>query len=276
MSKDHLTEDREAGPDALHEGATPLPDDEGFHEQERESDINVARYHDAILREKPEPRDGYEPVPLWLVTLFSLVVFWGGGYLFFYSGGFDGNVFDHHPKFGPQTVAAKGPPDPKQVGKRLFTANCVVCHQSTGQGIAGQFPPLAGSEWVLGEASNRLGLIVLYGLQGPVQVKGQTFNGAMPAWGAQLKDEQVAAILTYIRSEWGNNAPPIPPDAIKALRAEHKDRKEQWSQAELQKIPPKDVSQAGGPAPAPPAGQAPQPPPSQPAAPSPSPAPQNL
>jgi mono/diheme cytochrome c family protein len=192
------------------------------------------------------PGMGDAPIPGWLVAVIGVGIFWTGAYLFSYSGGFAADVFDYKPKYGAQAAAAAGPPDPKALGKRLFSANCITCHQATGQGQPGQFPPLAGSEFVLGDASNRLIAIVLKGLQGPVQVKGQAFNNAMQAWEGQYTDQQLAAILTYVRSDWGNNAPEIPPEAVKAMRDELKSRKEQWTLAELMQMAPKDMTKVGG------------------------------
>ena len=135
--------------------------------------------------------------------------------------------------------AVKGPPDPMVVGKRLFTANCVACHQATGQGVAGQFPTLVGSEWVLSgdwHGDNHLVQILLHGLQGPIQVKGSTYNGAMPPW-KQLKDEQIAMILTYIRNEWGNSAPPITAEQVAKVREETATQTEPYTQNQLKAIP---------------------------------------
>jgi mono/diheme cytochrome c family protein len=192
------------------------------------------------------PRTDSGPIPRWLFAVIGVAIFWSGAYLFSYSGGFAADVFDYKPKYGAQATAAAGPPDPKVLGKKLFSANCVTCHQANGQGQPGQFPPLAGSEFVLGDASNRLIAIVLKGLQGPVQVKGQAFNNAMQPWEGQYTDQQLAAILSYVRSDWGNNAPEIPPEAVKAMRDELKNHKDQWTLAELMQISPKDVTKQGG------------------------------
>ncbi len=235
--------------------------------------LNVRDVHGAILREKDDPRDGYEPIPLWLVSGFMALVFWGGAYLAFNSGGFQSDVFN------PAQVswtggggAVKGPPDPLVVGKRLFTANCVACHQPTGQGVAGQFPTLVGSEWVLGgdwHGDNHLVSILLHGLQGPIQVKGDTYNGAMPPW-KQLKDDQIASILTYIRNEWGNSAPPITADQVAKIREQTTDRTEPYTQAQLQAMPAEKFESAAPPAPegeaAPAAGEAVPPAPEAPPA----------
>src|SRR6201984_563781 len=88
--------------------------------------------------------------------------------------------------------------------------------------------------------------IALKGLQGPVTVKGQNLNNSMQAWEGKYTDAQLAAILIYVRSDWGNNAPPIPAEAVKQMRDELKDRKEQWTFAEVMKLPGKDVAKAAG------------------------------
>jgi mono/diheme cytochrome c family protein len=232
----------------------PRPDT--FEANRESDDLNVRDVHGAILREKDDPRDGYEPIPLWLVSLFMALVFWGGAYLAFNSGGFEASVFNpSQVSWSGGGAVAKGPPDPRVVGKRLYTANCVACHQASGLGVAGQFPPLAESEWVTTEGwhgDNHLVSILLHGLQGAVQVKGDTYNGAMPPW-KQLKDDQIAAILTYIRSEWGNDEPPITAEQVAKVREETTAQAEPYTQAQLQAIPPVEFEDAGSPAPPAPA-----------------------
>ena len=178
--------------------------------------------------------------------MVGLGLFWGGAYLFSFSGGFKSDVFDYQPTFGGQGGGPKLPPDPKVVGKALFSANCITCHQANGEGLPGQYPPLAGSEVETGDATNQLIAIVLKGLQGPVEIKGKPYNNAMQAWEGQYTDQQLAAILTYVRSDWGNNAPAITAEMVKQIRDEFKDRKEQWTWAEIQKIPPKNMTAGGG------------------------------
>src|SRR6202048_4591405 len=229
---------------------------------------------DDLGQEVPAPEEG--PIPVWLIGLIGFGIFWAGAYLFSFSGGFRADVFDFEPKFGV-AGGAKGAPDPKVVGKALFSANCITCHQATGLGVPGQYPPLAGSEVELGDATNHLIAIVLKGLQGPVVVEGKPFNNSMQAWGDQYTDSQLASILTYVRSDWGNNAPAITADMVKQIRDEFKDRKEQWTWSEVQKIPPKNRPAGAGSQPAgqqkpgapAPVGQPPAPPgqtPGQPSA----------
>lgn len=203
----------------------------------------------SVLRESPEPTEKRAPVPFWLIILAAAIIFWAGIQMALNSGGFRADVYN------PSLVSWSGgggggpiaPPDPLVLGKRLYNQNCVACHQSSGMGVAGQFPPLVASEWVVGGdwvGDNHLVKILLAGMQGPVQVKGTTYNNAMPAW-SQLKDEQIASILTYIRSEWGNSATTITPDYVKTVRTAYADRKEPWSQKELKAIPSESISSGG-------------------------------
>jgi len=204
--------------------------------------------------ESRAPAIGLAPMPAWLVGVIGVAFFWAGGYLFSFSGGFKSDVFEYEPKFGVVGGGAAVAADPKLVGKALFSANCVTCHQANGEGLPGQYPPLAGSEVLLGQALNHTIAIVLKGLQGPLTVNGQAFNNSMQAWEDQYSDQQLASILTYERSDWGNNGGPVTAEMVKQVRNQIKDRKEQWTWAELQKIPPKDLTApaAGG---SPPPGQ---------------------
>jgi mono/diheme cytochrome c family protein len=199
----------------------------------RETGPDIAKLHAPILRERAEPRDGYEPVPFWLIGLFGVLLFWGGWYLAEFSGGFRADVLDPRPEARfPGRAAAAVPPDPVALGRKLFTANCVSCHQQGGQGVPGQYPPLAGSEWVVG-APARLKRILLHGLSGEVVVKGATYDGNMAAFGARLTDERIAAVLTFLRQEWGNDAEPIPPESVAATREATRERRQPWSAGEL-------------------------------------------
>jgi nitrite reductase (NO-forming) len=89
-----------------------------------------------------------------------------------------------------------------KAGEALFTGTCSVCHQATGQGIEGVFPPLAGSD-LLATTPKRAIQIVLNGLTGPIQVNGKNYNSVMPPM-SQLNDDELANILTYVTNSWGN------------------------------------------------------------------------
>ena len=104
----------------------------------------------------------------------------------------------------------------------MFNEQCIACHQANGQGVAGQFPPLAGNRDLF-LATRLVPTVVLFGMQGPIEVNGRHFNGAMPPFDF-LPDEQIAAVAGYVRSAWGNDAlqpqtaKPIVPATVAALR----------------------------------------------------------
>ena len=198
-------------------------------------------HHDHHQNEGGNGQASSAPLSPWIVGGFMLSLFLGGLYLSFNSGGFRSDVYESNAvNWAGGGTQAAAPVDPKVVGKRLYSQNCVVCHQASGQGVAGQFPPLAGSEWVNGSAKhgeNHLVLLMLHGHQGPMNVMGGAYNNAMPQW-KQLSDDQIAAVLTYIRSDWGNNAPAIDPAFVAGIRSEHKDQSDPWTQSQLMAMPP--------------------------------------
>ena len=102
-------------------------------------------------------------------------------------------------------------------GKTVYTSVCAACHLPDGRGQDGLAPPLLDSDWVLGspQASVR---VIMYGLSGAISVSGRNYIGEMPGLGA-LDDEQIAAVLTYLRREWGHTAAPVDPELVKSIRA---------------------------------------------------------
>jgi mono/diheme cytochrome c family protein len=106
-------------------------------------------------------------------------------------------------------------------GRAIFLKVCAACHQIDGLGKENLAPPLVGSEWVLDEKGDRLVRIVLNGLSGPIRVKDREWNLAMPPWRENLKDDEIAVVLTYVRSKVGDNkAGPIKPEMVSAARSE--------------------------------------------------------
>lgn len=101
-------------------------------------------------------------------------------------------------------------------GKVVFTSICMACHQAEGQGIPKAFPPLAKSDYLNADPKRAVGT-VLHGLQGKVTVNGETYESIMPQLG--LNDEQVANVLTYVYSQWGNNGTEVLPALVKEVRA---------------------------------------------------------
>ncbi len=92
-------------------------------------------------------------------------------------------------------------------GAAVYASNCAGCHGAAGGGIAGAFPPLVGHADALFAADRSyLPKVLLFGLQGQIEVDGETYNGVMPAW-PQLTDAEIAAVLNHIVTSWGNEAP---------------------------------------------------------------------
>ncbi len=124
-----------------------------------------------------------------------------------------------------QAEQAQGQAQPEVLtaGESVYTANCLSCHQANGQGIAGAFPTLVDHVPLLYNADRRYLInLQLYGLQGQIQVQGQSYNGVMPQW-AQLSDQQIADVLNYVSTNWDNNQDlqnfqPYTPEEVAAER----------------------------------------------------------
>ncbi len=199
-------------------------------------DQTLQSIHAQLMREKEEPSEGFAPTPIFLIFVFGAMMFWAGIYLITHSGGFRGNVFDPNWKPTAETSITQIAFDPIKQGAKLFTRQCQQCHQADAKGIAGVYPPLAESEWVNGK-EERVIMILLNGLTGLITVEGNNYNGNMPdvnMW----KDRDIAAVLTYVRSHFGNNAPAISEDQVKEVRAQYGSRHENWTAPELLAIHP--------------------------------------
>jgi mono/diheme cytochrome c family protein len=180
--------------------------------------------------------------PFWVVAVGAFLIAAGGVVIGGRSGGFSRDIF------GPEQLYAglsrvssgdgAGAAQEKtlaELGKEIY-ANCQSCHQPTGQGVAGQFPSLVGTDYVVG-SERRLVSILLKGIQGPLKVGDATYNGLMPAWESTLSDKKIAAVATYVRSAWGNAAPEISPEKVAVVRKELSSRTTPYTESELGQIP---------------------------------------
>lgn len=123
-------------------------------------------------------------------------------------------------------AAASGP------GAGVYNAKCAVCHQMTGKGIPGVYPSLAGSELVTGDP--RLPIrIVLHGFQGPIERGGTQYNGVMQPWKNDLSDQEIADVITFIRTNFGNSAAEVTAEAVKEEREATRTKAGAWTEAEL-------------------------------------------
>jgi mono/diheme cytochrome c family protein len=217
------------------------------YEQAGERQPATERVHGAIYREVQDPVDGREPVSIWLVMGMLTLALGTGWYFGRFDGNFNPRILDGPPPAVVHSAQGAGLAptiDPVLLGKRLY-ANCVPCHQTDGRGIANQFPPLLGSEWVLGDPRVPT-RILLHGLSGPVTVAGREYNSQMPGWG-KLGDRDIAAILTYVRQAWGNNAPAVAEGMVAQARTETMGRTDPWSSSELQAVAAQPVRDRAAP-----------------------------
>lgn len=125
-------------------------------------------------------------------------------------------------------------------GQTVYMQVCFACHQPTGLGLPGMFPPLAGSDWTAAKKPDRMIRMVLHGFTGPITINGKPFATPaplMPPQGSVLSDAQIADVLSYVRDAFGNKASAVTPDEVKAIREAEKARVAMWTEAELQKIP---------------------------------------
>lgn len=183
-----------------------------------------------------EPQAVDTAVPVWLVVLFLVLLFGSMVYFDQQGGWFKPQVYAPYVSvvelqtFQPPTGGLN-----LERGKQLYESICALCHNPDGAGKPNQAPPFAGSEWVLGNP-NRVIRIPLSGLNGPVKVKDVEWNLSMPAMGAALSDDDLAAVLSYMRSSWGNKAAPITPDQVKAVRAAVANHPQMWTAEQLNAI----------------------------------------
>ena len=186
-----------------------------------------------------EPTATRSSAPMWIIVVTLSLLFFGGLYLDSHSGWFDAKVYAPYPSaekleaFQPKSGAAAA----MARGKGLYEGVCGICHGSDGVGKVGQAPALAASEWVTTKGLNRLARIPLAGVNGPMKVAGKDWNMAMAAMGAALPDDDLAAVLTYIRTSWGNNASAVTGDDIKKVRVEIGKSPQVYTAEQLKALP---------------------------------------
>ena len=190
---------------------------------------------EAEARELRDPGERERPLPWFVVMLIGAVAMCGIIYI-------SGMRSDLGSQYGdsrtvtalmPATAVKSGSAQGSSAavdGGEIFTAKCAACHQATGLGIPGVFPPLAGSEWVLG-SDKVLIQIPLHGVTGTLQVKGASYHGTMPPFNT-LSDAEIAAVLTYVRGHFSNAASAVASATVAAGRAATQSRTLPWGNAE--------------------------------------------
>jgi mono/diheme cytochrome c family protein len=177
----------------------------------------ILSMHEQAVREMEEPKDGSTATPVAFLLMCFFFTAWGGYYIADNPGNWSGQEYNERPAH----TAFSGPPaptDPMLLGKEVFSA-CTQCHQLDGKGVAGTYPPLVGSEYVTGD-ERRLAAILMNGINGPFVVNGNTYSSEMPNWRSYFKDEELAAVMTYVRNTWGNKSAPVSKETVAKVRAE--------------------------------------------------------
>lgn len=189
----------------------------------------------AQKRENPDPSEINKPVPIIVILMVIAVFGWAISYILIRAPSDSPTLGDNRARSELMAVAGGGSGGHID-GAQVFTANCVACHQATALGLPGVFPPLALSQRATAKDTLPIS-IVLQGINGKLTTPAGVFNGSMPTFKAKLSDAEIAAVLTYVRSNFGNTAGPVTAAEVKAVREKTKDRTTPWAgDDELAKI----------------------------------------
>ena len=168
----------------------------------------------AQQREEMDPTERGRPIPLIVAAITLAVVASGVAYILLSEPFGRADLGDRRTLADLRPAVARSGQGAD--GQLVYNANCVACHQASGKGLPGVFPPLDGSEWVNGD-ERVLANIVLHGVTGEISVMGQTYKGAMPPFG-QLGDAELAAVLSHVRNAWSNKSAPLKAELIEKER----------------------------------------------------------
>jgi mono/diheme cytochrome c family protein len=179
-------------------------------------------------------------LPLWIYLVCGVALFLTGSSFTGFST-FGLGIMDQGPG-GPSVAAVDAGPAPVEtpamIGKKVYNNNCASCHQQTGEGQPGQYPPLGGSEWVIGN-KERLAAIMLHGVAGPLTVRGGSYGSmVMPPWSGVLSNDQIASVMTYVRTSWGNTANEVTVAEVNSAQAKFASQTGAFCEADLMKIAP--------------------------------------
>ena len=194
------------------------------------NDDKLVDEHVRLNEIKHEPTKGFLQAPLIFVFVFGCLIFVCSIQLAHTT-----NDFALHPPEETEELS----PDQKEdlrkerkisSGEKIFAARCASCHQTNGLGIAGQYPPLAGSEWVTSDPGI-ITNIILKGLKGEIVVKGETYGktAAMNMAAVDIDDSEIANVVSYVRQAWGNKAEEIFEDEVASIRADSTEKQDQWT-----------------------------------------------
>ena len=200
-------------------------------------------------REKNDPQELNNPIPYSVSALILGLTLWAVSYIFWTSHTVEEAIeIKQYTKTSSQTAVeaankdiASAAPAVKSVaspvvkksaakadGKAIYSAKCSACHQSTGKGLPGVFPPLDASKWVTADNHNLPIQIIAKGLMGKITVAGGDYNGVMPAFGQSLSNAELASLVTYVRSAWSNKSAEVTTENVAESLAKHSEQSSSW------------------------------------------------
>ncbi|MCS7302746.1 MAG: cytochrome c [Candidatus Kapabacteria bacterium] len=110
-------------------------------------------------------------------------------------------------------------------GAKVYKGYCSTCHQANGQGLSTIYPPLANSDWLKNNPKEKVIEAVVYGMKGPITVNGKKYNGVMNPLPSTYKDEDVAAVITYVYNSWGNPGTVVTVEDVRKVKAARSKKK---------------------------------------------------
>jgi mono/diheme cytochrome c family protein len=207
------------------------------------TDKNLVDEHVRLSDLKHEPTEGFLHAPLIFVFIFGCLIFICSVQLAHTT-----NDFQLHP---PKEIVELTPEEKEALrverkvasGGKIFAARCASCHQANGLGIAGQYPPLAGSKWVTSDPG-LISNIILKGLKGEIIVKGEKYgtSAAINMAAVPINDREIANVVTYVRQAWGNKASELSEDEVASFRSSSSDQLDQWTGEQLKSLYPESFS----------------------------------
>ena len=204
------------------------PPDNTSHQQIL-SDEEIFTSHVELSKTKHEPTSNFLKAPLIFVFVFGCLIFICSIQLAHSTNDFQLQPPVDVVELSPEEKEALRLERKLSSGEKIFAARCASCHQANGQGIEGQFPPLAGSEWVSADPAV-ISNIILKGLKGEIVVKGKTYgtSAAVNMAAVPISDREIANVVTYVRQSWGNSSSEVSEGEVAKFRADSAEQQEQW------------------------------------------------
>ena len=201
------------------------------------NDDDMVEVHSELNREKHPPTKGFLIAPLIFVFMFGCLIFVCSIQLAHSTNGFRIHPPQEIVKLSDEEMEIQRLERKFESGKKIFSVRCASCHQSNGLGIATQYPPLAGSEWVSADPDLII-KVILKGLKGEILVKGEKYgtSAAVNMAAVPIDDREIANVSTYVRQAWGNDYSEVKEDQVARVREESSSQQEQWIGNALQSL----------------------------------------